>query len=241
MFVLAQLAALLLAGFSIFICYLLFDDGDEGKGLLALLAGLAIPLVDVLVLIRVIGPGLPLPTKTSTELLFAALGPFVVLLVPINLDSTRKNWVKLIGIGTAGLLVVGLVEGLLLAGVLWPQQHPVAGLPAPAVTASSGATPIPTVTVTRTVTASSGAVPIPTVTVTRTVTAAPIVTVTAAAATAASPASSSGQSASGAVAVAIAVVGVVAALMGGLGGLMAGLGTFSKHRNRHKKTPGSTP
>lgn len=239
MFVLAQLAVVLAVGFSILAFIIAIEEISGGYQALALVTGLAITVVDVLVLVSVIGPGWPLSTKTSTELLVSALGGFSLLAVRIFINENRANWVaEAIGTSIGALLVVGLADGLLLTGVIWPPHH----------NSSAGPSePTPTVTVTRTVTAALG--PAPTPTVTRTVTAAPgpaptptvTITVTRTVTPAPGPVSASGPQTSGVVAVAIAVVGAGGVLMGGLGGLLVGWGTLSKHRNRHKATQKPAP
>jgi hypothetical protein len=122
-----------------------------------------------------------------------------------------------VGIGIAGLLFFGLVEGLLLAGVLWPQHHLTAGPPTPTVTAASGHVPTPTVTITRTVTAAPGHAPTPTVTATNPTLAFRHLT-------------------SGEVTAAIALVAAGGAVLGGLGTFLGGWVTFSERGKRSEKT-----
>lgn len=226
MFILAQLVVVLVAGFCIFFGTIMPHDLVRAGGLakaMFLVPGLAITIVDVLVLVGVVGPGLPLSAKTSTELLVAALGALAA--IPFWAWTEDGEGGAIIT-SIVWLLVVGLVEWLLLAGVIWPQYHLTAGQPTP------------TVTVTRTVivTAAPVLAPTPTNSVTAAPGPTPTMTVTVTAHAVTSPASASGQSVSGVVALAIAVVAAAGTLLGGLGGLLVGWGTLAKHRNRRKTT-----
>ena len=210
-FVLVQLAVVLVVCFSIFFAV---EFDDEFALPLALAAGLAIAVVDVLILAGVIGQGWPISAKSSTELLVAALAAVALLAVSYGVDDMEDAPV---GIGIAGLLFFGLVEGLLLAGVLWPQHHLTAGPPTPTVTAASGHVPTPTVTITRTVTAAPGHAPTPTVTATNPTLAFRHLT-------------------SGEVTAAIALVAAGGAVLGGLGTFLGGWVTFSERGKRSEKT-----
>jgi hypothetical protein len=228
-FVLVQLAVVLVVCFSIFFAV---EFDDEFALPLALAAGLAIAVVDVLILAGVIGQGWPISAKSSTELLVAALAAVALLAVSYGVDDMEDAPV---GIGIAGLLFFGLVEGLLLAGVLWPQHHLTAGPPTPTVTAASGHVPTPTVTITRTVTAAPGHAPTPTVTITRTVTAAPGHAPTPTV-TATNPTLAFRHLTSGEVTAAIALVAAGGAVLGGLGTFLGGWVTFSERGKRSEKT-----
>ena len=199
------------------VCFSIFfavEFDDEFALPLALAAGLAIAVVDVLILAGVIGQGWPISAKSSTELLVAALAAVALLAVSYGVDDMEDAPV---GIGIAGLLFFGLVEGLLLAGVLWPQHHLTAGPPTPTVTAASGHVPTPTVTITRTVTAAPGHAPTPTVTATNPTLAFRHLT-------------------SGEVTAAIALVAAGGAVLGGLGTFLGGWVTFSERGKRSEKT-----
>jgi hypothetical protein len=92
----------------------------------------ALVALDVLVLVGVIGPGLPLSAQTGTELLVADLGAFAIIFI-WEFWFYERN-VKVFVRFTGGLLLAVLVEGLLLTGVIWPNYHPTARSPTPTVT-----------------------------------------------------------------------------------------------------------
>ena len=203
-------------------------------------SALTIIVLDGLVLLGVIGPGLPLSAKTGTELLVADFGACALLGLSVGLVDEEGG---MIAGFLAGLLTVGLVEWVLLAGAIWPQQHLTAGPPTPTVTATSRHAPAPTVTVTRTVTARPGRAPAPAITVTRTVTApprrapAPTITVTrTTTATGPSVASGQGQSDSGGGNLTVALATAGGGLLGGLGTFMVGWISVSERRKHPKKT-----
>jgi hypothetical protein len=193
MFALSQLGAIVIV--SVAIWWML--DEEEAY---PIWPAVAIILVDVLVLAGAIGPGLPLSAKTGTELLIADCGALALFLGSMAIYEEEA---ELLAFAIAGLLVVGLLEWLLLAGTIWPQHHLI-GAETPIFTAppADAAAPIPAVTVT----------------------VAPTVTVTVT-----TPAPPSGQSASGGMATAIALAAAGGALLGGVGTFLTGLASHRRH------------
>ncbi|MEO3788525.1 hypothetical protein ABGB12_34810 [Actinocorallia sp. B10E7] len=213
MFVLAHLAILLLIGVSVLLVW-----ADEAPGWL--LFGVAGVALDVLVLTGVIGSGLPLSTKASTELLIAVIGIFALGMVAEGM--TFPDTSMLVG-GVVGVLLVVPAEALLLSGTLWHEGRsaPAAASSSPAPTRRPTAAPGPTVTVEVTV-------PVATVTVTRKV------TVTKTVAQSGSP---SGQMPSGTQAFWIALGTLAGGLFAGVGGLLTGWASF-RHSRRGHQPPG---
>ena len=148
MLVLSQVVMVLVISLSLF---LVIDDFVEGSAqFLGGATALAVIVVDALVLTGVIGRGWPPSTETNTELL---LGSFVGAALLILAVGIEEDEVGAVATGIVGLILIGLGEGLLLAGLIWPQHHVTAEPPTLGATTAPGRTPAPTVTVIRTVTA----------------------------------------------------------------------------------------